>query len=97
MTSAGDSVGISMNNGAVQPGAPVKLRFIVDVSIAEKAIAKGGAPVVFSRSATGATELLAGTYDAAEHSITATTPHFSWFYRSWLDPSQFFSGVADNS
>lgn len=97
LTTTGDSIQISLNNGAVQPVSPVKLTFIVDAATAQEAISKGDAPVVFSRSADGTTELLAGSYDGATHTITATTTHFSSFFPSWFDPSKFFSGVVDSA
>jgi hypothetical protein len=95
LTTAGDAVQISLNDGAVQPVSPVKLTFVVDAAAAQEAIAKSSTPVVLSRLADGTTELLAGSYDAATHTISATTTHFSWFSADWLDPSKAFSGVVD--
>jgi hypothetical protein len=97
LTTTGDSVQISLNNGAIQPVSPVKLTFVVDSATAQDAISQGDAPVVFSKSADGTTELLPGSYDAPTHSITATTTHFSSFWPDWLNPSKFFSGVVDKT
>jgi len=97
LTTTGDSMRISLNDGAVQPVSPVKLTFVVDAAAAQDAISKGDAPVVFSRSADGTTELLAGSYDDATHTITATTTHFSSFWPDWFNPSKFFSGVVDSA
>jgi hypothetical protein len=97
LTTTGDSVQISLNDGAIQPVSPVKLTFVVDVAAAQDAISNGDAPVVFSRSADGTTELLTGSYDDATHTITATTTHFSSFWPDWFNPSKFFSGVVDSA
>jgi hypothetical protein len=93
LRAAGDSAQISLNEGEIQPASPVTLTFVVDPATANDAISQGEVPVVFSRSADGQTELLPATYDAATHSITATTTHFSWFWPDWFNPSKFFSGV----
>jgi hypothetical protein len=97
LTTTGDSVQISLNDGVIQPVSPVKLTFIVDSATAQAAISQGDAPVVFSKSADGTTELLPATYDAPTHSITATTTHFSSFWPDWFNPAKFFSGVVDNA
>jgi hypothetical protein len=97
LNATGDSIQISLNEGAVQPVSPVELTFVVDAAKAQEAISKGDAPVVLSQSANGTTELLAGSYDAATHTITATTTHFSSLFPSWFDPAKFFSEVVDST
>ncbi|WP_139278422.1 hypothetical protein [Rhodococcoides fascians] len=96
VTAGGAPVRVELDEGQVQPASPLTFDFELDADRVNELLAAGKIPVVLVRSeGSEQNDVIEASWNKDTSTLTASVPHLSLVWPSFLDPKGVFDSVAE--